>query len=147
MSREWIAVADRNHCRVFQRTSRQGQLEELFDLVSPTSRLKNQDIDADRHGRSFDRQGQGRHAMDPPVEATEQEAIRFAKDVAERLDTGRKEQRFDRLYVVAEPRFLGHLRQEFTRPLKDVIAAEVDKDWATHEPEQIRQRLRAELWG
>lgn len=147
MSKDWIAVADRNRCRIFQQTGRNGPLEEIVDLVAPATRLKNQDINTDRHGRAFDSAGQGRHAMGSSVEPVEQEAIRFAKDVAAKLDAGRQQNSFGRLYIVAEPRFLGYLRQNIGRPLKETVAAEIDKDWTSQSAEVIRTRLREATFG
>lgn len=147
MSMDWIAVADKSRCRIFQQANRNGPLEEIADLVAPATRLKNQDINSDRHGRAFDSSGQGRHAMSSSVEPVEQEAIRFAKEVVAKLDNGRQQGSFGRLYVVAEPRFLGYLRQSSGRPLKDTIAAEIDKDWTSQSADQIRDRLRETLFG
>ena len=147
MNKDWIAVADKNRCRIFEQTNRNGRLEEIADLVAPATRLKNQDINSDRHGRSSDSAGIGRHAMGSSVEPVEQEAIRFAKEVVAKLDTGRQKNSFGRLYVIAEPRFLGYLRQNYTRPLKDTIAAEIDKDWTTQTPDEIRDRLREAVFG
>jgi protein required for attachment to host cells len=147
MSKDWIAVADKNRCRIFEQANRNGPLEEIVDLVAPATRLKNQDINSDRPGRAFDSAGQGRHAMGSSVEPVEQEAIRFAKEVAVKLDSGRQQNSFGRLYVIAEPRFLGYLRQNYTRSLKDTIAAEIDKDWTTQSAEQIRDRLRGAVFG
>jgi protein required for attachment to host cells len=147
MSKDWIAVADKNRCRIFAQSNRNGPIEEIVDLVAPATRLKNQDINTDRHGRGFDSGGLGRHAMSNSVEPVEQEAIRFAKEVAAQLDTGRQQNSFGRLYVIAEPRFLGYLRQNYTRPLKDMIAAEIDKDWTTQTADNIRDRLREAVFG
>ena len=147
MSKDWIAVADKTRCRIFEQSSRHGPLEEILDLVSPMSGLKNQDINSDRHGRAFDSGGQGRHAMSSNVEPVEQEAIRFAKDVVEKLDAARQQRRFEQLYIVAEPRFLGYLRQAYGRPLQGTVAAEISKDWTEQTSDDIRQRLREELFG
>lgn len=147
MNKDWIVVADRTRCRIFEQAKRNGPLEELADLVAPATRLKNQDINADRHGRAFDSAGQGRHAMGSSVEPVEQEAIRFAKEVVTRLDEGRQNGRFSRLYLIAEPRFLGHLRQGFGRPLQDLVEAEIDKDWTSGTAEEIRSRLHERLFG
>ncbi|MBN1239086.1 MAG: host attachment protein [Gammaproteobacteria bacterium] len=147
MSKDWIAVADRSRCRIFAQETRYGPLQEVLDLVSSNGSLKNQEINSDRHGRAFDSSGQGRHAMSSSVDPASQEAIRFAKDVSTRLDAARKKGRFTQLYVIAEPRFLGHLRAAFNRPLQEVVAAEIDKDWTSQTSDQIRQRMRAALFG
>lgn len=147
MSKDWIAVADRSRCRIFAQERRHGPLEEVLDLVSSNGGLKNQDINTDRHGRAFDSSGQGRHAMSSSVDPASQEAMRFAKDVSTRLDAARKKGRFAQLYVIAEPRFLGHLRAAFNRPLQGLVAAEIDKDWTSQSSDQIRQRMRSALFG
>lgn len=147
MSKDWVVVADRNRCRIFEQAKRNGPLEEIADLVAPAARLKNRDINTDRPGRAFDAGGQGRHAMSSSVEPIEQEAIRFAKEVVTKLDDGRQSGRFARLYLIAEPRFLGHLRQGFARPLQEHVAAEIDKDWTTNSPQEIRERLHDRLFG
>jgi protein required for attachment to host cells len=143
----WVVVADRNLCRVFSQASRHGALTELARFESERARLKDQDINADRPGRSFDRMGPGRHALAPNVTPTEQEAIRFAKEVAEHLEAARKQQKFNELYVIAEPRFLGHLRTAFTRPLREHLAAEIDKDLSDLDGDAIRERLRQATFG
>jgi protein required for attachment to host cells len=147
MRKDWIAVADRSRCRIFAQETRHGPLEEVLDLVSSSSGLKNQDINADRPGRTFDSGGQGRHALGPSVDPANQEAIRFAKDVSMQLDAARKNRAFEQLYVIAEPRFLGHLRAAFHRPLQDVVAAEISKDWTSQSSDEIRQRMRTALFG
>ena len=147
MSKDWIVVADKNRCRIFRQARRTSPLEEIAVLVAPITRLRNQDIDSDRPGRTFDSAGQGRHAKSPSVEPVEQEAIRFAKDVVAKIEDGRRQNSFQRLYVVAEPRFLGYLRQHYSRPLKEMIAAEIGKDWATQTADEIRDRLREAVFG
>ena len=147
MSKDWIAVADKSRCRIFSQKGRNGPIEEIATLVSPMTRLKNQDINADRPGAAFDAGGQGRHAMGASVDPVEQEAIRFAKEVAAKLESGRQQGEFDRLYVVAEPRFLGYLRQSIARPLKERIAAEIGKDWTLQTPKEIQECLREATFG
>lgn len=88
--------------------------EPLDESVGPRGRLRARDLATDRPGRAFDSVGHGRHATGQPVDPLEQETIRFAKTVAERIDAGRKRECFDRLVPVADPRFLGHLRQRLS---------------------------------
>lgn len=147
MSKDWVVVADKNRCRIFRQTSRTSPMEEIAVLVAPVTRLRNQDITTDRPGSTFDSGGQGRHIKGSSVEPVEQEAIRFAKDVVAKLEDGRRQNSFQRLYVIAEPRFLGHLRQHYSRPLEEMIAAEIDKDWATQTADEIRERLRDAVFG
>jgi protein required for attachment to host cells len=103
--------------------------------------MHGRELASDRPGRSFDSEGQGRHAMGQPVDAHEQERIRFAKTVATRIDEARKKDRFDRLVLVAEPRFLGHLRQGLSSATRQRLTTELQKNLADADPGSIREAL------
>ena len=46
-----------------------------------------------------------------------------------------------KLYVVAAPAFLGMLRHHHSAALRPLIAAEIDKNLAAHDPATIRKAL------
>jgi len=48
--------------------------------------------------------------MAPGIDASKQEALRFAIEIGKRLANARKDGRFDQLVLVAAPRFLGLMR-------------------------------------
>ncbi len=123
----WILVADRAGARLFEQRG-PGKLTLLQDLPHPEGRLKNQDIDADKHGRSFDSMGQGRHAMSTEQAPTDHVAQRFAKELVQTLDHGRTQNAFSRLVLVAEPAFLGMLRAALPDPLASKVSTTVNKN-------------------
>ena len=53
---------------------------------------------------------------------------RFAKQIARRLDSERRDGGIDELTVIAEPRFLGVLRTQISAPTRKVIVREVARD-------------------
>lgn len=112
---------------------------------NPGARAKQMDFTSDRLGRSFDSHGEGRHAMEVEVEPKEQEQIRFAKLIADRLEKGRVDNDFERFVVVAAPAFLGQLRANFGAPLSSLVSLEVDKDYTALRPEDLRARLPERL--
>ena len=75
------------------------------------------------------------------VSPKEQEQIRFAKSIVDRLETGRVENAFERLIVVASPEFLGQLRVNFSTSLKSLLSLEIDKDYVSLRAEELRARL------
>ena len=75
----------------------QSRLVELETLEHPEGRLRSPSIDADRPGRSFESAGVKRHAMSREFDPKKQEAIAFAKQVAERLESARHEGEMERL--------------------------------------------------
>ena len=114
MFNRWFVVADSSRARIFSYNGVKAELSELDDLSHPESRLHESELTADLPGRSFDSAGQGRHAMEQPVSAKEQEARSFATQIAAYLDKACNENRLESLIVIAAPEFLGHLRAGFS---------------------------------
>jgi len=131
----WIMIAHRSGARLFERSGRGAGLKLVKDIPHPQGRLRNQDIDADKPGRSFDRFGQGRHAMSSEHEPTEHIAERFAKELANLLNEGAVTHRYSSLVLAAEPGFLGMLRTKLMPQTADKIIASLDKNLA-HVPER-----------
>lgn len=141
MNDVWVVVASSTRCRIFTQRKHSGPLQQVEELDHPEGRLRGRDLASDRPGRSFDSAGHGRHAMGQPVDPTEHENIRFAKTVATRIDDARKKHRFDRLVLVADPRFLGHLRQGLSPATRHRLSAELHKNLANADPGAIQQAL------
>ena len=141
MNDVWVVVASSTRCRIFAQHKHSGPLLQIEELDHPEGRMHGRELASDRPGRSFDSEGQGRHAMGQPVDPHEQERIRFAKTVATRIDEARKQDRFDRLVLVAEPRFLGHLRQGLSPATRQRLTTELQKNLADADPGSIREAL------
>lgn len=141
----WVLAADSGRARFFAADTAQGALKEVDDLVHPQSRQHERDMASDEPGTTFDSMGQGQHSMGSVVDPKDQEAIRFAKEVSMRLDSARAAGDFDKLYVVAAPRFLGMLRDSLSAPTRKLVAAEIDKNLAAHKTDEIRAHLPARL--
>jgi protein required for attachment to host cells len=124
----WVLVADRGGARLFTHRGRSKGLQRLEEIPHPEGRLKNGELNADKHGRSFDSTGNGRHAMSTSESPTEHLAARFARELAHRLDQGSQQQRYERLVLVAAPRFLGMLRGAMGATAKSTVMATVNKD-------------------
>ena len=141
MSKTWVVAADSGRARIFESLHQQAPMVEIDALLHPEARLHDRDMASDAPDMSFDSHGQGRHGMGHKVDPKQQEALRFAKQVSDALHAGRTERRFDRLYLVAAPAFLGLLRDSLDDATRALIAGEVDKNIAAHSPEDIRQHL------
>lgn len=137
----WIAVANQELARIYSSTKMGGALSEVASLEHPEARQQARDLKSDRPGRAFDSAGQGRHGMDPPTDPTEQEAIRFAREIAEKIEEGRLQDRFSRLVLVAGPHFLGLLRRELSEPCRKLVVAEVAKNLSQFDADQVRAHL------
>ena len=145
MADAWVLVADAARARIFSVDSPRAKLHPVEQLVSPEARLHDRDINADRPGRAFDSFGEGRHAMGTNSNPKEQDAKRFAREVADHLEQGRVGNRFDRLVVVAEPHFLGLLRKAIKPPLEQLVTLEINKDLSKANDAEIRKHLPERL--
>jgi protein required for attachment to host cells len=141
MNTSWILVANRSGARLFESAAPGEGLRLLRDIAHPEGRLTNHDIGSDRPGRSFDSHGPGRHAMGKEHDETEQMAIRFAKQLSLLLDEGRAQHQFAKLILVAEPRFLGHVRKALSRETSALVSASLDKDLPGVDPRELGGHL------
>lgn len=67
----------------------------------------------------------------------------FAKRVVQFLEQARQGGEFDDLILIAEPQFLGKLRNLYSRDLKDVVTKEIPKDLG---PQITGKDLKKRLW-
>lgn len=141
MNDVWVVVASSTRCRIFTQHKHSEPLKQVAEIDHPEGRLRSRDLTTDRPGRSYDTGGHGRHAMGQPVDPVEQENIRFAKTVATKIDEGRKKSRFERLVLVADPRFLGHLRQGLSQATRHLLTTELHKNLADADARSIREAL------
>ena len=146
MSQTWVVVADSSRARVFTVQTPRGPLQELESLVHPEGRLHEQDLTTDLPGRAFDSSGDGgRHAMGQSVAPKEHEIQKFAKHVSERLEAARIEGKYDKLILVAAPKFLGQLRQNLSASAAALVFQEIAKNLSQHDAADIRRHLPERL--
>lgn len=145
-TKPWIVVARSDGASIYTASRPTGPLEEVATLEHPESALRNRDLRTDRPGRAFDSAGAGRHAMSGEVEPATQEALRFARQLADELRDGRVANRYDTLYLVAAPEFLGHLREALDEDTRACVRFELDKNLAHEGARDIRRRLPERLW-
>jgi protein required for attachment to host cells len=141
MSKYWVVAADSSEARLFTRDKKYGPLVEVDDWLHPESRLHGHELETDRPGKSFASHGQGQTDHDPTTEPKKQEAEAFAGEVADRLDKARGRGDFEHLQIVADPKFLGLLRERLDDNTRDLVDKEVDKNMTRHSPEQIAEAL------
>jgi protein required for attachment to host cells len=124
----WVVIAHRSGARVLEHRGHTLQL--VAELSHGVGRKKDREINSDRPGRAQDRGGPGGHAMGAEDSAHDHVALNFAREIATLLCTGRNNQRFGRLVLVAEPRFLGMLRGELDHVTGSMVGATLGKDLA-----------------
>jgi protein required for attachment to host cells len=138
---DWILVADRSRAVVLHALPHGIRpYPTLANFVHAEGRQRPHDRDSDVSGR-IQHPGGARSTIEPHEDRWHVEARRFAKVLTEALDRDRLNGRFDRLFVVAPPAFLGVLRETWPGALRDHIAAEFAEDLLPLPEPELQSRL------
>lgn len=141
MASYWILAADSTEARLFTRDKKHDPLVEHRDWLHPESRSPGRDLEDDRQGTTFSSQGYDRSENQKPTDPKTREAQDFARELAQFLDKARARGEFQALSIVAEPRFLGLLRERLDHGTRELVDREVDKNLTRRSPETIAGAL------
>jgi protein required for attachment to host cells len=147
-AKPWVVVADHARARLFSAATPTAPLEEVEDLVNTDARSHDADRVSDKSGRMFGgAPGHGHHssAAEPHQTPKQIDADRFARQVCERLQADCNAGAMSKLYVIAEPDFLGMLRQHMSPQVRKRIAQEIAKDFTRQKAAEIRSALPKQL--
>ena len=86
-------------------------------------------------------EGGSRHSFDAKTGIKEHEAVNFAKEINERLESARNDGEFSQLVIAAAPEFLGVLRQNLSENTKKLVSQEVNRDLVKFSAAEIRDHL------
>lgn len=136
-----VVVADSVRARLFAASTPTSPLQEFDSLANPEARLHEHDLVEDSAGRRGTRPTQAKRSAFGGDSAKRHRAEEFAAKVCDRAGTLLRDQRAQRLYLVAEPEFLGLLRMRMDRSLQRCIAGEIAKSLAGKALDQIRAAL------
>jgi protein required for attachment to host cells len=124
MKTTWILAADRSGAKLYEHTT-PGTLALVRVVEHPDGRLQDREIVSDRSGRTFESNSPHRSTADPQTDPARQEAINFARSLAVMLDSARKAHSYEQLVLVAEPRFLGLLREALDKHTSATVMGSV----------------------
>jgi protein required for attachment to host cells len=130
MTTTWILAADGNQVRLLKGVNllKDGQPnpeQEIFSCEPKRAR----EIMADKPGRSHSSVGHGRSAMEYSSDPVREEQQKFISDIADKVGRYAQEGAFDRLVVCAAPQTLGDLRTMLPAKARDMVTAEIDKNF------------------
>jgi protein required for attachment to host cells len=138
-----VIAADSARARLFRADTPDAPLQEVDTLLNPEARLHEHDLVEDSAGRRGARPTQAKRSAFGGETAKRHRAEDFAASVCQRAARTLRETGAERLYLVAEPEFLGLLRQRMDRALERRVAGAVAKS-VTGKP---AGRIRAALPG
>ena len=140
-----IVVADQSEADFYDLEQHDMRPHLVGRLEDADAHLHDRDLKSDRPGRVFDhaapaggrRGAVGHHATGGERNPRKVEARRFARRITEALDEARRQNRYERLVVMAPPAFLGLLREEMPAAVRALLTAEVGKDLVHEPPEAL----------
>jgi protein required for attachment to host cells len=143
MATTWVLVAHEAGARVFENLGPGKGLRLLEEIDHPEGRQRDGDFDADRPGRSFQRNaGDVRRSAMSRSEGPHDRAISdFARALAGKLQNARTAGQYDRLVLVAPPKFLGLLRSSLDAPTEGCVVGSLNKDLAASDQKELVKQL------
>lgn len=141
MSHTWIMVANSTNARIFEAND-QSELKEIETLSHPDGRLHNRDLVTDKPGRTYESASPTRHSEEPRVMPKTLEFEHFADSLLKHLTLAHRNGKFDKLYISANPSFLGILRQKIGKnELAKAVAGEFNVDLTQLNAGEIRKHM------
>jgi protein required for attachment to host cells len=145
METTWVIAADGSRARIFQ-VAQDQHLQEIEDMVNPGGRAEDHELESDARARLF---GRGKHEQGHTtaahVDAAGHEDEMFSKRLARYLGMAHSEHRYDKLCLIAPPRFLGLLRQNLSAEARRAVGDELAKELASLEARDIEAYLKRHL--
>jgi protein required for attachment to host cells len=140
MKSTYILVADSSRARIFTAATPSSALEEIEALAHTEGRLHDREMTSDLPGKV---KGEGKmgHAFEQATDPKKHEASIFAHRIAGFLEDAHNEKKFEQLLIIAEPSFLGLLRNQLPEQIKKLVCFELDKNITTHSNDDIRKHL------
>jgi protein required for attachment to host cells len=148
MRTNWILIADSSRARIFEKKEREKHLTEVEDFVDAEGRATSKELRSDGRGRFYGKgeRDQG-HTAEPAVSPVEHENDLFAHTLARYLDDARKANSYNRLYLIAPPKFLGLIRASLEDEVKKMVHGELQKDISTLSAQEVEGYVKEEtIW-
>ena len=137
----WFLIADGVRARLLKHKQGEASLRPALDHEFIGTNLLSSDLASDRAGRALGSDRSASHAVQSKTDPHRHEEVAFAHEIAGILEKARKRDAFDQLVVVAPPKALGDLRSAFTKPLRERIKAELNKDLTTVPIHELSKHL------
>jgi protein required for attachment to host cells len=132
MPMHYILVADAARARLIAADELFEDAHEVASYVHPNGRARTRELVTDGRTSTQAFPG-GPHSATESADAHDEELRKFAHELALRVGETRAAGAYERLVLVAPPKFLGMLREALDKATSRVVVASVDHDY-THAP-------------
>jgi len=138
----WVVVANSSRARVYENRGAGSGLAALQAYEHPESRAKGIDLVSDRPGHTASDRG-SRTALEPDTDPKRNVQEHFARELAQALEQGRVENRYQDLVLVASSPFLGILRSQLPKQVNARVRELLDKDYTALAERELAAELGA----
>lgn len=136
----WVVVCDGAKALILEnngdKTHPDLRTRQVFEIENPATAEQG----TDRPGRTHSPNGQARSAVGQ-TDWHDQAEARFLKNLAEKLHLAVHGGKTKELVIVAPPRALGMIRENYTPAIKEALREEIDKDLVKMPLDQIEKNL------
>jgi len=127
----WILVSDAARARLFEASDTPSTWTELSCYSNPDLRgLPSQGGSGRTVPRTQESNGSARHVIEPHTTSRDKSTKAFARLIVAELLQAHANHRYERLFLVAPPHFLGVLREQLGDPDAAGVAGELGSDLA-----------------
>lgn len=153
----WILICDASRAHLYREEPNGKGFTSLESFEHGESRARTRELMADANGRKpngnpggnsgGNYQGiggvyMGRPGAAPDTDAKSVEHLKFARELADRLEKGLNEHEYEGLVLIAPPHFLGLLKREVSTQVSKHIEETIDKDLSWLDAPRLEERLR-----
>ena len=138
---KWYLIANRVEADLYvEGTDRQFHL--IHRLENPKGKLTEGQLDSDKAGRCVSKASSIiHHALDRHFKKHEQIAVEFVNRIGKYLSQASQKDRFDEITLVAEPHFLGLLREHLPHQILHKKVRTVDREYIQIPVSEIRRNV------
>lgn len=143
MNAQWVLVANGSVAHFFRRSTANDPLVPLDTIRFPAARLKPSALERDRQGHESSDNSTAAAHFEPATSTRRKLMQQFAHQLADHMEQGLAERRYNTLWLVASSPFLGELKAALSKDVERHVEWVHDADLTTLPPKSLRDRLQA----
>ena len=136
----WILVANASTARLYVNHGVKKGIQLVKELSHPESREKGSNLVSDRPGH-YVGAGNGHGSFVSANDPKQNEAERFAQELAREMEHGRTANSYLRAILVAAPAFMGLLKSNLSSQVCKLVSEKVEKDYTKATEKELAGHL------
>jgi len=145
VSTEWIVVADASQARLLRSDRDDEPLVAVETWRHGASHDKPSETGSDRPGHGAADWRPGGTRLEPRIDPRRKEHLRFAAEIAARLEHAAAQDGYARLSLYAPAEFLGELRAALGRHAQERLRVSIDLDLVAYGLDELERRIAQAL--